>query len=134
MHTGLGNVDNGEMRRNLGDLAGALGAFAADLGPALADTTLVTISEFGRRVAENGNQGTDHGHGGVMLLLGGGLVGGKVHGRWPGLADSQLDHGDVAGASDYRHVLAELLMTRMGVADVAKIFPGYSYQRIGVFR
>ena len=134
MHTGLGNVDNGEMRNNLGDLAEALGAFATDLGPALVDTTLVTMSEFGRRVEENGNQGTDHGHGGVMMLLGGGLVGGKVHGKWPGLAESQLDHGDVAGANDYRHVLSELLISRLGVADVTKIFPGYSYQKLGVFR
>ncbi len=134
MHTGLGNVDNGEMRNNLGDLANALGAFTADLGAALADTTLVTMSEFGRRLEENGNQGTDHGHGGVLLLLGGGLVGGKVHGRWPGLAESQLDHGDVAGANDYRDVLSELLIARLGVADVAKIFPGYTYQRLGVFR
>src|SRR5439155_25220291 len=69
MHTGIGRVDGGDMRNQLGDLAAALAAFAADLGPALNDVTLVTMSEFGRRVAENGNAGTDHGHGGVMLLL-----------------------------------------------------------------
>jgi uncharacterized protein (DUF1501 family) len=134
MHTGLGRVDGGEMLRLLGELASALGAFAADLGPALADITLVTMTEFGRRVEENGNAGTDHGHGGVMLLLGGGLVGGRVHGRWPGLAEPALDHGDLAGANDYRDVLGEVVAARLGVGDLAKIFPGHSYRRLGVFR
>ncbi len=77
MHTGLGSVDGGEMRNALTDLGAALGAFATDLGPALADVTLVAMTEFGRRVAQNGNAGTDHGHGSVMLLLGGGLNGGS---------------------------------------------------------
>jgi uncharacterized protein (DUF1501 family) len=132
MHTGLGTVDGGEMRNQLTDLGAALGAFATDMGPKLADVTLVTMSEFGRRVSENGNAGTDHGHGGIMLLLGGGLVGGKVHGRWPGLAPSALDNGDLGGANDYRDVLAELLNRRFGVADVKKVFPDHAYHRIGV--
>ncbi|HET8682196.1 MAG TPA: DUF1501 domain-containing protein, partial [Micromonosporaceae bacterium] len=134
MHTGLGTVDGGDMRNQLTSVAEALAAFAADLGPALADVTLVTMSEFGRRVAENGNAGTDHGHGGVMLLLGGGLAGGRVHGRWPGLAEAALDHGDVARANDYRDVLGELLSARLGVTDLPKIFPGHAYHRLGVFR
>ncbi|HZN17262.1 MAG TPA: DUF1501 domain-containing protein [Micromonosporaceae bacterium] len=134
MHTGLGTVDGGDMRNQLTSVAESLAAFAADLGPALADVTLVTMSEFGRRVAENGNAGTDHGHGGVMLLLGGGLVGGRVHGRWPGLAEAALDHGDVARANDYRDVLGELLSARLGVTDLPKIFPGHTYHRLGVFR
>lgn len=134
MHTGLGTVDGGDMRNSLGSLAESLAAFAADLGPALAETTVVTMSEFGRRVAENGNAGTDHGHGGLMLLMGGGLVGGKVHGKWPGLSEGALDHGDVARANDYRDVLGELLAQRLGVGDLTKIFPGHSYQRLGVFR
>lgn len=134
MHTGLGTVDGGEMRNHLTGVAETLAAFAADLGPAIEDVTLVTMSEFGRRVAENGNAGTDHGHGGVMLLLGGGLVGGRVHGRWPGLAEDALDHGDVAGANDYRDVLGELLSARLGVTDLPKIFPGHAYRRLGVFR
>jgi uncharacterized protein (DUF1501 family) len=134
MHTGLGKVDGGDMKNHLEELAGALAAFATDLGPALGDVTLVTMSEFGRRVAENGNAGTDHGHGCVMLLLGGGLTGGQVHGRWPGLAPAALDQGDVAGANDYRDVLAEVLNVRFGVGDVGAIFPGHKYQKLGVTR
>jgi uncharacterized protein (DUF1501 family) len=134
MHTGIGRVDGGDMRSSLSQLAAALAAFATDLGPALNDVSLVTMSEFGRRVAENGNAGTDHGHGGLMLLLGGGLNGGAVHGKWPGLAPSALDQGDLAGANDYRDVLAELLRTRLGVSDAAKIFPGHQAQDLGVFR
>jgi uncharacterized protein (DUF1501 family) len=134
MHTNIGTPDGGDMRNRLGELAGALGAFATDLGPSLDDVTVVTMSEFGRRVEANGNSGTDHGHGGLMLLLGGGLVGGKVHGRWPGLAGSALDQGDLAGANDYRDVLAELLQARMGVGNWKSIFPGHNYRKLGVFR
>ena len=134
MHTGIGNVDGGEMRNHLSDLSTALAAFATDLGPALEDVNIVTMSEFGRRVTENGNAGADHGHGGVMLLLGGGLVGGKVHGKWPGLALSALDNGDLAGANDYRNVLAEVLTRRFNVGDTRKIFLDHDYARIGVAR
>jgi uncharacterized protein (DUF1501 family) len=134
MHTGLGNADGGEMRNQLTDLANALGAFATDMGPKLNDVTVVTMTEFGRRVTQNGNNGTDHGYGGCMMLLGGGLVGGKVHGKWPGLAPSALDNGDLAGANDYRDVLAEVLTRRFDVGDVKKIFPDHSYRRIGVMR
>lgn len=133
MHTWIGQVDDGGMRRHLDELAAALAAFAADLGPALDDVTLVTLSEFGRRVAENGNAGADHGHGGVVLLLGGGLRGGRVHGAWPGLASSDLVNGDLAAANDYRDVLIELLQRRLGIGDPAPIFPGHRPTRIGVF-
>ena len=134
MHTGLGNVDGGEMRNHLNDLGAALAAFAIDLGTQLDDVTLITMSEFGRRVSQNGNDGTDHGHGGLMLLLGGGLDGGKVHGRWPGLAPNALDNGDLAGANDYRDVCAEVLERGFGVADVKNVFPDHTYKRIGVLR
>ncbi len=134
MHTNLGRVDNGEMRNNLGDLANALAAFATDLGPALNDVTIATMSEFGRRVQENGNAGTDHGHGGVMLLLGGGMNASRVHGAWPGLAPGALDQGDVAGANDYRSVLGGALIKRMGIANIAAIFPGLAYKELAIFR
>jgi uncharacterized protein (DUF1501 family) len=134
MHTNLGTVDGGDMRNNLTGLAEALAAFATDIGPeALGRVNIVTMSEFGRRVEQNGNAGTDHGHGGVMLLLGGGLNGGRVHGRWPGLAPGARDHGDVAGANDYRDTLAEMLRTRFGVTDAPTIFPGYQTKRVGAF-
>jgi uncharacterized protein (DUF1501 family) len=134
MHTWIGPVDDGGMRRHLDQFAAALAAFSTDLGPALDDVTLVTMSEFGRRVAENGNAGADHGHGGVMLLLGGGLRGGRVHGGWPGLAPGALDHGDLAGANDYRDVLVELLQRRLGIGDPAPIFPDHRPTQLGVFR
>ena len=133
MHTWIGQVDNGGMRRHLDELAAALAAFATDLGPALDGVTLVTMSEFGRRVAENGNAGTDHGHGGIMLLLGGGLRGGRVHGAWPGLAPDALANGDLAGANDYRDVLTELLQRRLGIGDPTPIFPDHRPTRLGVF-
>ncbi len=134
MHSQLGRVDAGDMRTHLAELAGALAAFSTDLGPALDDVTLVTMTEFGRRLQENGNAGTDHGHGSVMLLLGGGLNGGRVHGAWPGLEPSALNQGDVAGANDYRNVLSEVLATRFNVANSADIFPGFQSQRIGIMR
>jgi uncharacterized protein (DUF1501 family) len=134
MHTNLGRVDGGEMRNSLTSLGNSLAAFATDLDAQLDDVTVVTMTEFGRRVAENGNAGTDHGHGGLMLLLGGGLVGGQVHGKWPGLAPDALDNGDLAGANDYRDVLGEILQRGFNVGDVKKIFPDHEYTRIGVLR
>jgi uncharacterized protein (DUF1501 family) len=134
MHTGLGNADGGEMRNQLTDLANALGAFLTDLGPKLTDVNLVTMTEFGRRIEQNGNNGTDHGHGALMMLFGGGLVGSKVHGKWPGLAPAARDNGDVAGANDYRDVLGDVLTRRFGIGDVKKIFPDHTYSRIGVMR
>jgi uncharacterized protein (DUF1501 family) len=134
MHTAMGKADSGQLRTHLGDLAAALAAFAADLGPALDNVNLVTMSEFGRRVTENGSGGADHGHGGLMMLLGGGLNGGKVHGTWPGLAPAALDHGDLAGANDHRDVLAEVVCRRFGVGNVSPIFPGYAPRTLGVCR
>ncbi len=132
MHTNLGNIDNGAMKDNLTGLSTALAAFVKDLGPSFNDTTIVTMSEFGRRVEQNANAGVDHGHGGLMLLLGGGLKGGQVHGKWPGLSAGALDHGDVAGSNDYRDALGDLLTKRFGLGDLGPIFPGYKYKPMGV--
>jgi uncharacterized protein (DUF1501 family) len=134
MHTNIGTVDGGDMKNTLGHLSECLGAFTTDIGPdALKRVTIVTMSEFGRRVGQNGNAGTDHGHGGGMLLIGGGLNGSRVHGRWPGLAPGSLDNGDVAGANDYRDVLAEMLKVRFGVTDTGSIFPDHQAKRIGAY-
>jgi uncharacterized protein (DUF1501 family) len=135
MHTNLGTVNGGDMVNMLGQLSKALGAFVTDIGAdALNSTNVVTLSEFGRRVGQNGNDGVDHGHGGCVMLLGGGLNGGRVHGNWPGVAPGALDHGDLAGTNDYRNVMAEMLKTRFGVANSSAIFPGLSAKRIGAFQ
>ena len=133
-HSAQGKVDNGQIKDHLTEVAAGLAAFATDLGPALADVNVATVTEFGRRLIENGNGGTDHGHGGVMLLLGGGLNGGQVHGRWPGLDPSALNQGDVAGVNDYRNVMGELLATRFGIGNLGEIFPGFQYQRLGIVK
>ncbi|MGL5828835.1 MAG: DUF1501 domain-containing protein, partial [Angustibacter sp.] len=112
MHVGLGQAGGGWMARKLTELAGALAAFAGDLGELLSRVCLVTLSEFGRRVAENDSGGVDHGWGNAMLLLGGGVRGGMVHGTWPGLAPADLEHGDLRASTDYRAVLADILVTR----------------------
>lgn len=127
MHANLGRVDNGWMRDNLTELGQALKAFATDLGSFLDTTTLVTISEFGRRVQENESGGVDHGWGNVMMVLGGHVVQG-VHGTWPGLADDKLTQGDLTATTDYRAVLADILVNRTGasVAQVQEVFPGYT--------
>ena len=133
MHAGMGNVDNGWMHDHLTELSGSLAAFAADLGPKIADVSLVTLTEFGRRVEENGSGGTDHGFGQVVLALGGGVVGGQVHGTWPGLAPEDLVDGDVNGTTDYRLFLAEVLEKRCGAGSVSSVFPGIGSERPGVF-
>lgn len=124
MHQNVGTVDGGRMLTQLTELSTALGAFATELGPELDRVTVATISEFGRRVAQNGSNGLDHGHGTAMLLLGGGVQGGRVHGQWPGLAPAKLDSGDLAATTDYRDVLGEVLTERCGVGSLSTVFPG----------
>jgi len=112
-------------------LARGLSAFATDLGPALSRTSVVVMSEFGRRVAENASLGTDHGRGGVMLVLGGGTPGG-MHCRWPGLEEDRLDGpGDLPVVHDYRDVLAAVLR-RHGTADPRVVFPGRTPESLPV--
>ena len=125
MHEGLGTAVKGQrMYDNLYDVSLALAAFAADLGPdGMAGVTLVTISEFGRRVAENGSRGVDHGHGNAMLLMGGGVRGGKVYAAWPTLAPGALADGDLAATTDYRSVIGEVLQKRCGVGALTEVFP-----------
>ena len=129
MHTDLGTLEWGDMRRNAGDLAASIAAFFADLGPAADRVTLVTLSEFGRRVKENDDYGTDHGFGNVMFVAGAGVRGGRYYGSWPGLADS-LD-ADLLVTTDYRSVLTEVVTRRFGVS-VAQVFPGFAPRAVGV--
>lgn len=122
--------DAGQLAGLLGRLAHALAAFASDLHDRMDRITVVVLSEFGRRVAENGSGGTDHGSGGLALVLGGGLRGG-VHGGWPGIGDDVLDHGDVAVATDTRSVLAEVVRGRLGNAAIDQVFPGFTPVPVG---
>jgi uncharacterized protein (DUF1501 family) len=117
----------GTLANNLADLAAGLHALYTDLGSRMAHVTVVTMSEFGRRVKENASGGTDHGHGNCMFLLGGGVAGGKVYGDWPGLAAEQLyGPGDLAITTDFRTVLAEVVERRLGNPKVADVFPGFT--------
>jgi uncharacterized protein (DUF1501 family) len=129
MHTDLGTLEWGDMRRNAADLAGSIAAFFADLGPVADRVTLVTLSEFGRRVKENDGYGTDHGFGNVMFVAGAGVRGGRYYGSWPGLTDS-LD-ADLLVTTDYRSVLTEVVTRRFGVS-VGQVFPGFAPQAVGV--
>ncbi len=113
----------------LNDFAAGIAAFNQDLGEQMADVVLVSMSEFGRAVQENGNRGTDHGHGNAMLVLGGPVKGGKVYGKWPGLArDKRWEGRDLAITTDFRDVFAEVVTKHLGATDLSKIFPGYSYK------
>ena len=108
----------------------AIAAFSRDLGSRMADVTLVTMSEFGRTVKENGNRGTDHGHANVMLLLGGGVAGGKVYGKWPGLDASHLyENRDLAVTTDFRDVFAEVLARADGREVARARVPGLRLRR-----
>jgi uncharacterized protein (DUF1501 family) len=130
-HEAMGPSDDGYMQRLLRSTGDALGAFLADVSDLGDQVAVVVVSEFGRRVAENGSGGTDHGRGATMLALGRGVRGG-VHGPWPGLDAGVLDRGDVPLATDYRAVLAELVDRHLGNPAVAQVFPGWSGSYVGV--
>jgi uncharacterized protein (DUF1501 family) len=118
--------ENSQLPLMLNEFGSSLAAFARDMGDRMQDIVLVTMSEFGRTAAESGNQGTDHGHGGVMMVLGGPVKGGKVFGKWPGLEPEQLFEGrDLAVTTDYRDVLGELVRDHLG-GKPETVFPGFS--------
>jgi uncharacterized protein (DUF1501 family) len=124
-HAGEGGAQ-GQLANNLRNFSDAIAAFTKDLGSRMGDVVLVTMSEFGRTVRENGNRGTDHGHANVMLVLGGGVKGGKVYGKWPGLSSQQLyENRDLAITTDFRDVFGELLTKQLGVGSLRAVFPGY---------
>jgi uncharacterized protein (DUF1501 family) len=118
----------GQLAGRLDDFARGIAALARDLGDRMSDVVILTMSEFGRAVAENGNRGTDHGHGNAMMIIGGQNVrGGKVYGRWPGLAREQrYDGRDLAVTTDFRSVFAEVVTGHLGVRDTRTIFPGFT--------
>jgi len=119
----------GQLAGRLDDFSRSIAALVTDLGDQMGDTVLLTMSEFGRAVNENGNRGTDHGHGNAMMVIGGGVRGGKVYGRWPGLAaHERYDGRDLAVTTDFRDVFGEIVARHMGVASPQAIFPGYAVQ------
>lgn len=128
-------VHQGLMPNLIADLSQSLAAFHIEMRDHLDNLTVVVMTEFGRRAYENASLGTDHGHGGMMLLMGGNVSGGKVHGKWPGLEEEQLfGPGDLAVTTDYRDVLAEILTKRMFTPKIETIFPGYQVSDLGVIR
>jgi uncharacterized protein (DUF1501 family) len=118
----LGQLAN--LLRGFGD---SLAAFSRDMGDRMADITVVTMSEFGRTVKENGNRGTDHGHANMMFVLGGEVRGGKVFGKWPGLERENLyEERDLMVTTDFRTVLSEVVSKQLGNRDLSTVFPGFN--------
>jgi uncharacterized protein (DUF1501 family) len=122
-----------DLDAHLGSAAQSLAAFMTDLGAGRRSrVTVVVQTEFGRRVEMNASGGTDHGHGSVMWLLGGGLSGSNVFGKWTALSDATLDSGDVPGANNPFDVLGEIAQKRLSTGSLSTIFPGHSYAPLGV--
>lgn len=130
-HTAQGPI-MGTLASMLADLSSSLEAFHLDLQGRESEYLLYAKSEFGRRVAENGSAGTDHGSGGAMMVMGHRVQGNHVHGVWPTLATNQLDNGDLRVETDYRDVLAEILMTGLGGSDLPHVFAGHGVTPVGV--
>lgn len=124
-HVNEGGVQ-GQLSNLLRDLGESVAAFHQDMGDRMENIVLVSMSEFGRTAHENGNRGTDHGHANCMFVMGGNVKGGSVYGKWPGLADHQLNEGrDLALTTDFRYVLGEILSKHIGLRDLKPVFPGF---------
>lgn len=132
MHTNSGGV-TGDLGNHMKELDAGLTAFITDIGAEFNNVTIIVVSEFGRTLAENGTKGTDHGHGQAMWVIGGGIKGGRVYGTWPGLAEGDLTtNRSIAGTSDYRDVIADVLSLRGGVGSFSKIFPDHQPKSLGL--
>ncbi len=135
-HNGQGSGSTGYFANLLGQLSSGLSAFYTDLDTQYTNRlTVVVMSEFGRRLRQNADYGTDHGHGGIMLALGGNVNGG-LYGQWPGLQNEQLyDGADLAVTTDYRQVLSEILIRRFANPSLGIVFPGYqNYSPLGIVK
>jgi uncharacterized protein (DUF1501 family) len=120
----------GQLATRLSEFGSSLAAFYEDLGDRMEDVVVVTMSEFGRTAKENGNRGTDHGHANAMFVIGGPVKGGKVYGKWPGLAQEQLyEQRDLALTTDFRDILSEAVCTHLGNASLKPVFPNYEASR-----
>jgi uncharacterized protein (DUF1501 family) len=116
----------GQLANRLDEFGASLSAFYRDLGDRMEDVVVVTMSEFGRTAKENGNRGTDHGHANAMFVMGGPVKGGKVYGKWPGLAPEQLyEERDLALTTDFRDILSEAVRSHLGNTSLKSVFPNY---------
>lgn len=133
VHSAAG-VATGTMADNFKNLNDTIMAFKQDVGALWNSTSIVTITEFGRRLQENASAGLDHGWGSAMFVMGGGIKGGKVVANWPGLDEANLHNGDLAVTLDYRDVLSNVLRNRgnLTTAELAQIFPGFKSQDLGL--
>ena len=125
------HVNEGSSRGQLANLltqfSSGIAALYMDLGQRMDDVVILTMSEFGRTVRENGNRGTDHGHANAMFVLGNGVLGGKIYGQWPGLKSDQLYEGrDLALTTDFRDVFGEIAARHLGTSNLKQVFPGYT--------
>ena len=131
-HSNEGGSD-GQLAKRLEELGGAIAAFYRDLGSRAEDVVLITMTEFGRTVEENGNRGTDHGHASAMLVLGGRVKGGRVLGRWPGLDPAaRFESRDLEVTTDFRAVAGEAVVKHLGLKDLSAVFPGGSWPPLGL--
>jgi uncharacterized protein (DUF1501 family) len=119
-------ASTGQLAQRLDDLARSIAALVVDLGDRMADVTIMTMSEFGRTVRQNGSGGTDHGHASALFVIGGDVKGRTVHGPWPGLEPEQLHEGrDLALTTDFRAVFSEVAAKHLGASRLDTLFPGY---------
>jgi uncharacterized protein (DUF1501 family) len=129
-HIATGSVMNPLMQR----LSTAMSAFYLDLGRDMETTTLLVMTEFGRRIYENASFGTDHGRGSIMMAVGGGVAGGRVHSDWAGLEEDNLEGpGDLPVTINYRDVLAPILQNHASHMDPGAVFPGYELSPVAIF-
>ena len=127
-------ASNGQLAARLTDFSRSVSALVTDLGDRMNDVVILSMSEFGRMVRQNGNGGTDHGHAGAMFVIGGGVRGGKVHGKWPGLEREQLYEGrDLALTTDFRAVFSDVLTRHLGASSLSPVFPGFDGPSFPVF-
>ena len=136
MHANMGTLDDGWLTSYLADLAGSISSFREDLGVLWSRVTVVTVTEFGRRVSQNQSSGTDHGWGSSTFVAGGGVNGGKIHGKFPGLDDKQLKDGDLVVTADYRSLLTEILTRRAGITaeGASQVFPNFRPEVLSVMK
>ena len=124
-HANQGSA-RGQLANRLKDFGDGLAALYRDLGDRMRNVVILTMTEFGRAIRQNGSGGTDHGHASSLFIAGGPVKGGKVYGQWPGLAPEQLHEGrDLALTTDFRNVFSEILAGLMGAKDPAKVFPNF---------